>query len=259
MKHPHFSSPRHPQLHHAPPSLRRAEHLMLLCAGLTTIGGTVAWAQREPKPDEPTGFFFEVPPGEMPAEIGGEGIVMRARRITPEEQRRLAQEAQQLRRMTPAQRQEYFLSRMRHEREADLREMLGQILRESQLDEAGLQDDLVAFILAQSEARAPLREQRARLVTALRRGELGDEEARASLGAWKVATATASERYAAALKELDDKIGYSKKPRLEALLATLGLLEDAAAVASGPLAPGAMSLGQAPGARPTGLPFPPGR
>lgn len=208
---------------------RAAALTLAFCASVTTI----SWAQREPKPDGDIGFIV-VP---APEGMNGGGT-LRTRPMTPHDFQRLQEEMKQLQQMTPDERQRFFEERMQEENEHLLREAL----EWAGLNELPLQDTVIAFIREQEAARVPLRKQRQRLIAALRDRSHNGKEAQQAIVSWRKATQAVKEHYATALKELDAKIEYSKKPRLEALLTTLGLLDDSSFMAGGPLIPGALHL-----------------
>lgn len=129
--------------------------------------------------------------------------------------------------MTPEQRQ-VFLQQMQENR-------LRQQLTNSGVTDNAAQDPIVAFMATQDKARQTLRDRFTKLADALQGNAATDAELSASLGDLRQAVADEKTRRDAALKDLDAKVGYSKKPHLEAVLTVLGLLGDEASFATGGL------------------------
>lgn len=127
--------------------------------------------------------------------------------------------------MTPAQRQQA------------MQQMQEQAIRRSLTNagfaDAATQDPIVAFMAAQDKARQTLRDSFTKLAEALQGNAATDTQLSASLNDLRQAVAAEKTRYDAAEKDLDTKVGYSKKPHLEALLTVLGMIGDEASYAMG--------------------------
>lgn len=127
--------------------------------------------------------------------------------------------------MTPEQRQQFF-QQIQENR-------LRQQLTAAGFTDAATQDPIIAYMTAQDKARQPLRDRFTKLADALQGGAATDTELSASLNDLRQAVADEKTRRDAALKDLDAKISYSKKPHLEALLTVLGLIGDEASYTGG--------------------------
>lgn len=93
-----------------------------------------------------------------------------------------------------------------------------------------LQNDIAAFGEAQEKGRESLRTVTRKLTDAMRNGEAKDAALGVLLNDWRAAVEDEKARRTAAEKTLDAKIGYSKKPKLEATLRLIGLIGDEAAL-----------------------------
>ncbi|HEX8235759.1 MAG TPA: hypothetical protein VF600_07360 [Abditibacteriaceae bacterium] len=132
--------------------------------------------------------------------------------------------------MNPEQRQQWMEQRrvqMQQARAEGIRRML----TDAGFTQTGLQDAVVDFARVQEEATQPLREQAQRVQQALRNGGMTDAQLATLLSDFRAEVAQERTRRAAALKALDQEIGYSKQPRLDALLTMGGLIGDEASIA----------------------------
>jgi hypothetical protein len=204
----------------------------LICASGAVLLSTTAQAQRPPRQeDDVIGVFVHADGGE------GDGdsptFSVQTHQPTEAEKQRMREEMRRLQAMTPEQRDQYFRdqqAKMEAQRTDDLREALAQA---GETDPAN-QDFILAFIRDQRALRRPLNRQRRDLGQSLITGKLTDEEAAARQKELRQAVETAKAQYDAALKTLDEKVKFSKKPRLAALLTAVGVLDDTAAFTTGP-------------------------
>ncbi|MDQ3814606.1 MAG: hypothetical protein M3347_11735 [Armatimonadota bacterium] len=90
------------------------------------------------------------------------------------------------------------------------------------------QDAVVAFVVERQKARQALREQGRKMEEALRADALTDAEMLTLLHDFRATVEEEKARHKTALAALDAKTGYSKKPRLQALLTLLGIIGDEA-------------------------------
>ena len=121
------------------------------------------------------------------------------------------------RNMTPEQRQQA----MEQFQERRLREQLTQ----AGFTEAAIQDPIVVFSKSLDSARTPLRDKTTKLREAVA-NKTGDADVTTLITDLRTSTEAAKKQRDDLLKELDAKVGYSQKPRLEAFLITEGLLGD---------------------------------
>jgi len=132
--------------------------------------------------------------------------------------------ANQRPRMTPEQRQaarEKRQQEMQARRETNLRETL----TEAGFADKVLQDAVIAFTNSQTEERGDNRDKMRELNQAVRKNA-GDVEIAALLKEIRDEVQADKDQRAQALKELDAKIGYTKKPRLEAVLTLAGVIGE---------------------------------
>lgn len=99
-----------------------------------------------------------------------------------------------------------------------------------------LQGAVMTYIAQEEEARRPLRDQSRKVYQALR-GGVPDAQVLILMSDWRSAVEADKARHLQAQTKLDAQIGYSKSPRLEAMLLLMGVVGD------GPLL---MPLGPAP-------------
>lgn len=145
------------------------------------------------------------------------------------------------RNMTPEQRQQMMQERMA--------ESFKTTLTGAGFTEESLQNAIVEHAQAQDTAIAPLRERNQKFSQALSAGAVNDEQAAAALKTMRELVAAEKERRTTAAAALDEKIGYSKQPKLEALLTSMGLIGDEAAVLSGTTNTGGFGGGNNRGGR----------
>jgi len=105
---------------------------------------------------------------------------------------------------------------------------LRSLLTEAGIAQPEVLDAVVAFVNEQDEAREPLRDAAAKLMDTVTGAPAGDTEVPGMLAELRKNVAVEKERRTKALEALDAKIGYSKKPRLEAALTVLGIIGDEA-------------------------------
>lgn len=105
-------------------------------------------------------------------------------------------------------------------------EGIRQMLAQSGLEDAVLQDTVLEYVREDLEARKPLREQGAKLLRVLRDGTLTEEQLSALVADYRTAQLEEKVRQENAQKMLDEKINFSKNPRLEAMLLLSGLIGE---------------------------------
>lgn len=132
------------------------------------------------------------------------------------------------RNMTPEQR-EQMMQRMQQMREEGMRRML----TDAGFADAIVQDAIIAFGAAQEKATQSLRQKMRQVTEAARTGAVTDAQMSTLLAEFRADVAAEKTRRAAAQKDLDTKVNFSKQPRLDALLTTMGLIGDEAAVVGG--------------------------
>lgn len=108
------------------------------------------------------------------------------------------------------------------------------MLRHAGLEDTDLQDTIIEFLTEQGAARQPVRDQYWAFRNSLRKPLLSDAQVAALLAEYRASVARAKEDYAKALQGLDAKIGYSKNPRLEAVLVQEGIIGDEEGFRYGP-------------------------
>lgn len=91
--------------------------------------------------------------------------------------------------------------------------------------DAALQDAVVAAALEQGKILEPVRDKHRRLAQALI-GNVSDRDAAVLLAQWRATVEEAERGRRAAATALDEKIDFSRKPKLEALLRSAGLVGD---------------------------------
>lgn len=205
--------------------------IVVLSGALVTLAVLPAMAQRPPKEEDPPVMVFRAEAGR--AARGRGTATFSTHQPTAEEQQRMKAEMRRLQAMTPQQREQYFQAmqdKMEQRRENDLRAALAKV----GVDDPAAQDAILAFIREQQELRAPLDEQRMKLAEALLDGTLTDTTATTQQKALNDAVEEARKKYEVALTALDAKVQFSKKPRLKALLATAGVLDDVEGFVMGP-------------------------
>jgi hypothetical protein len=127
--------------------------------------------------------------------------------------------------MTPEQRQQ---------RQQEMREQrMRAALTAARFTDPALQDTVVAYANNEEKVIAPLRERNRQFLAALSTGILTPEQATTALTAMRTVVTQEKERRAKAQQELEAAIGYSQQPVLEALLTSLGVIGDEAAILNG--------------------------
>jgi Spy/CpxP family protein refolding chaperone len=167
-------------------------HAILLGAALLAIPG-LAKAQ----PDAGNGATANNPPNRPP---GGGGGNRGGWNLTPEQRQQLQTQIQQV-------------------RDQSIRRELTQ----AGFTDVTIQDAVVAFAKVQDEARQPLQEKWRQIAQALRGDTFTETQLMSQLNSFRAAVDDEKARSAKALAALDAKISFSKKPRLDALLMTMGL------------------------------------
>jgi putative heme iron utilization protein len=89
-----------------------------------------------------------------------------------------------------------------------------------------MQDTILAHIQGESVARLPLRERGRRLFRGLNSPKVNDAEMSLALGGYIAAVDADRARRTLAEKILDEKIGWSKNPRLQAMLLLFGIIGE---------------------------------
>ncbi|HVF11233.1 MAG TPA: hypothetical protein VNA16_10540, partial [Abditibacteriaceae bacterium] len=117
-----------------------------------------------------------------------------------------------------------------------------------------IQDAIIVHIEEEARAQRPLRQQGRKLLSALQArtadgNAVTDEQMRTLLTAFQAALEDDLDRTLAAEAALDEKIGYTRNPRLEAMLILLGLIGNgppvmALGIPGQPNGPGQYGLGQ---------------
>jgi hypothetical protein len=140
-----------------------------------------------------------------------------ARREERREQRR-----QELQNMTPEQRQQL----MRQNRETSMR----RLLERAGVTDVTTQNTIVTYATNEQEARdrarQTLRASNQKLAQAVRTGAVTESQLGTLLDEFQNAAADEKDRRAKSAADLDRKVGYTKNPRLEAVLTTLGIVGD---------------------------------
>ncbi|HEX8235869.1 MAG TPA: hypothetical protein VF600_07920 [Abditibacteriaceae bacterium] len=171
-----------------------------------------AWAQN----------MVNAPAGNAPAASNPTTQPEVARPGNARRQERREQRRQQLQNMTPGERQQL----MRQNREAATR----RLLERAEVTDAATQNTIVEYIAGEQEAREKsrqsLRTANQKLAQAVRTGAVTQAQLGTLLGEFQNAAADEKERRATTAAELDRKVGYSKNPRLEAVLTILGAIGD---------------------------------
>ena len=103
---------------------------------------------------------------------------------------------------------------------------LRRLMNELGFGDATVQDPVVAYMQDEARSRQPLREQGVRLYKALRSPDVSNEEVSRLLNEFRSTAQSDKERHAASMTDLDQKIGYTGNPRLEAMLVLFGVTGD---------------------------------
>jgi hypothetical protein len=129
---------------------------------------------------------------------------------------------EQLQNMTPEERQEL----LRRNREVSTRRLLGR----AGVTDTTTQNTVIKYVSDEQEAReksrVTIRNASQKLAQAVRTGAVTEAQLSTLLGEFQDAAADEKERRAASAGELDRKIGYSKSPRLEAVLTMLAAVAE---------------------------------
>jgi hypothetical protein len=99
--------------------------------------------------------------------------------------------------------------------------------------DAPTQDAVVAFAVEQEKSLEPLRDKQRKVAQALINNALGDQQMKVLLEELTQAETQAREKRLVALKALDQKVGFSKKPRLYAFMTLTGLNGDQTSLIGG--------------------------
>lgn len=122
------------------------------------------------------------------------------------------------RNMTPAQREAM---------QAQMRErFIRQGLTQMGFAQADIQDALIEFIAAQDAATRPLQDKSRALLQAMMNKESTEQQIEALANEFRLAADAERTRRTQALADLDTSIGYTKNPRLLALLQVAGIVGD---------------------------------
>jgi hypothetical protein len=132
--------------------------------------------------------------------------------------------------MTPEQRQQWMEQRQQQMQQARA-EGVRRMLTGAGFTQTGLQDAVVSFVQKQDEAVRGLQEQARKVNQALRNGGMTEAQLATLLSDFRTEVAQERTRRARALKELDAEVGFSKQPRLDALLTMSGMIGDEAYLA----------------------------
>jgi uncharacterized membrane protein YgcG len=105
-------------------------------------------------------------------------------------------------------------------------EQIRTMLTNAGFNDTTLQNDVVAFATEQDTARQSLQQHFRRINQALRSNAVTDAQLTTILAEFRAAAEAEKTRRASAVKALDAKIEFSKKPRLDAMLMMMGLTGD---------------------------------
>jgi len=132
------------------------------------------------------------------------------------------------------------------QREQKMRELMA----EFGVAEPAIQDAVIAYMASEAMAQRPLRLQGRRLIIALKAqaadaNAVTDDQMRVLVADFRVALDADLERTMEAEAALDNQIGYSKNPRLEAMLVLLGIIGNGPPmmIVGGPGQPNGAPLG----------------
>lgn len=92
--------------------------------------------------------------------------------------------------------------------------------------ELDTQDAVLAFIVQEEKARQPLRQRSRSLYGAIRNNTEPEVGIRTMIEEFKASVEADKTRHSTAESALDNRIGYSKNPRLEGMLLLLGIIGD---------------------------------
>jgi hypothetical protein len=179
-----------------------------LALGLTV--GSLAIVQSQPD-------MNDAPKGDNPPARGGRG--------------NQAGNRADVRNMTPEQREQLMQQRQQEMQQRRAENLRRQLQNAGYTDQA-LQNAVIEFANSQEQAQNGLQNKIRALSEAIRGGATDNDVAALLADARATAQALESQR-AAALKALDARVGYSSKPKLDALLALMGLTGDELAAGGG--------------------------
>ena len=131
-----------------------------------------------------------------------------------------------VRNMAPQQRTAMMQGRLEEQLQNRRADMLRQSLTQTGFDDKAMQDDIVDFSNQQIKAALTLREKTSKVSDAVADKATPDTQISALLNDLHAAQDDEKTRREAAEKALNEKLGYSQKPRLEALLTTLNLIGE---------------------------------
>lgn len=180
--------------------------------------GAPVWCQAAPTESEPPPSTPDAP---QPATRKTRQRTAEDRRAANLERRRLSEEKR---------------LKVAAERRRKTEERMRAAMTNLGFSDPALQSALMTYIAQEEEARRPLREQSRKVYQALR-SNVPDAQVLILMSDWRSALEADKARHLQAQAALDAQIGYSKSPRLEAMLLLMGVVGD------GPLL---MPLGPAP-------------
>lgn len=151
-------------------------------------------------------------------------------------------------RRTPAER-EAMRAKMEAARAERTETALRAALTRSGAADAATQNAVLDYAKSEMAARADSAKAKAKVMQALRTGAVTDSQFGVLLDEMRSAAEQEKTRRARSAAALDAKIGYTKKPRLEAVLVLTGLVGDEAATLS-PMMPAMTGMGRGRGRRP---------
>ncbi len=103
---------------------------------------------------------------------------------------------------------------------------LRRLMTDCGFSDRAIQDMVIAHMRDEVQARRPLREYGVRLYRVLRSTEASDEQVSRLLAEFRAAVQSDKDRHAATTGELDARLGYTRTPRLEAMLVLFGITGD---------------------------------
>lgn len=174
------------------------------------------------------------PQADAPGGNGGNGAgnAERNRQRQAEREKR----RQELAAMTPAQRQEAMRleqtqreEAMRQQRETFMREAL----KRAGTEDVATQDTIVEYVRNEMQARNVASQAGRKVLQGMTNRAATDPEVSALMGNLRDAVQDEKARRAVTAKDLDAKVGYTKKPRLEALLTMMGFIGDESSYLNG--------------------------
>lgn len=134
-------------------------------------------------------------------------------------------EMQRFMNMTPEERQQW----MQQRREEGLRTLM----ERSGVTDKTTQDAIIEWMRTEEKEREAVRATGRKVAEAVRTGAVTDTQMSILMNEFRNVVLDEKTRRAASARALDQKIGYSTKPRLEAMLVTMGLIGDEASYMTG--------------------------